>query len=189
MTAPITLTIAVASDNPVKIAVAAAAFSKVFPDKAILPLCVKSVSGVPEQPMGLEETLRGAKNRLAFVKERFPEADYWIAQEGGSYQPDWTHHLCETAYIVAEGKHGGRGIGRTATFPIPTAIAEAVLAGDELGPATDRIFGTTNVKHGVGLIGILTDGHLDRVNLYIPAALVALAQIVHHEWYRARDEG
>ena len=74
----------VASENPVKVAVAKRAFLAVYPSEMFNFLPVKSESGVPDQPMD-EETEQGALNRLAFIRELHPEADFWISQEGGLF--------------------------------------------------------------------------------------------------------
>jgi non-canonical (house-cleaning) NTP pyrophosphatase len=73
----------VASENPVKVRVAERAFSSVYPDEAWEFVAVKSESGVSDQPMN-EETEHGALNRLAYIREKHPDADYWISQEGGN---------------------------------------------------------------------------------------------------------
>ncbi len=75
----------VASTNPVKIEVARRAFTAVFPDEEFDVQGVKSESGVPDQPME-GEARQGALNRLAFVKEKYPDADYWSSQEGGLFR-------------------------------------------------------------------------------------------------------
>ncbi|KKT79179.1 MAG: Non-canonical purine NTP phosphatase, partial [Parcubacteria group bacterium GW2011_GWF2_44_8] len=75
-------TVVVASENPVKVAVAQKSFAAVFPEEEFSFVSLKSESGVGDQPFN-EETERGALNRIDFIKAKYPEADYWISQEGG----------------------------------------------------------------------------------------------------------
>jgi len=74
--------IIVASTNPVKVAVAEAAFRAVFPGEDLEIIGVTTCSGVSEQPYG-DEALMGAAHRLEAVTREHPLADFWISQEGG----------------------------------------------------------------------------------------------------------
>ena len=76
--------IIVASKNPVKIESTRSAFTKMFPDQVFEIEGMSVESGVSNQPMGEEETLLGATNRVNKVFRLSPEADYWVGIEGGS---------------------------------------------------------------------------------------------------------
>ncbi len=174
-------TIIVASDNPVKVGVVQAAFHSFFPLEKFTVVGKKSVSGVPDQPMGEEEIRRGAENRLAEIKKKFPQADYWAAIEGGTV--DDGKIMIQTSFIIIEDRLGHRGIGRPAPYPIQTEIAEAIRTGDALGPATDAFFGTRNIGRKEGNVSIVTNGLISRTELYRHGVVFALAQIVHSDWY------
>lgn len=171
----------VASQNPVKIEVAKRAFGAIFPNEEFEYIGVKSESGVPDQPFG-EETRVGAMNRLAYIKKMHPGADWYISQEGGlHYDGD---KIYNRAWIVAEDKTGAIGESSTASFYIPTKVAEYVRAGDELGTADDKFFGAENSKQSGGGIGFATDGLITRADYYLHAAIVAVCQVIHKEWYQ-----
>ncbi len=76
--------IIIASKNPVKIDSTRAGFAKMFKDEIFEIEGLGVESGVSNQPMGEEETLTGAKNRINNVSLLSPNADYWGGIEGGS---------------------------------------------------------------------------------------------------------
>lgn len=174
-------TVIIASTNPVKVEVAKLSFAGLFPNEPFDFIPHSSESGVPDQPISEEQTLQGAKNRLAFIKQSFPDADYYVAQEGGIV--DEGIDMKQHAYIIIADKEGTEGIGKTATYIIPPKIAELVRQGLELGHATDKFFALTNSKHQHGLIGPLTDNQITRTDLYLQAGIIALAQIKQKQWF------
>jgi non-canonical (house-cleaning) NTP pyrophosphatase len=46
-----------------------------------------------------------------------------------------------------------------------------------------KFFGVDNIKHGNGVIAMLTNNTVSRADYYAQAAIIALSQIVHQEWY------
>ena len=172
--------VVVASTNPAKMKVAMQAFAAVFPEEELTFIALKSDSGVQEQPMG-EETRRGARNRLAFIREGHPDADYYISQEGGLHREGG--RLFSRAWITVCDASGFVAESSTAQFYLPKKIAEYVESGMELGAADDLFFGTANSSHDSGGIGLLTDGLIDRAAYYLPSAIIALSEIKHKEWY------
>jgi inosine/xanthosine triphosphatase len=173
-------TVIVASENPVKVAVAKKAFAAAFPDEEFTFISVKSESGVGDQPFN-EETKRGAENRLLFIKAKHPEADYWMSQEGGSFVDG--EALYNRAWMAVCDKSGFVAKSSTALFYLPTEVTKLVKGGMELGHATDVFFSSINSKHGVGAVGFLTDGIIDRENYYLQAAIIAVSQLKHKDWY------
>jgi inosine/xanthosine triphosphatase len=173
--------VVIASENPVKVEVAKRAFAAVFPDESFEYIAYKSESNVPEQPMG-EETIQGARNRLAYIKTHIPDADYWISQEGGAYT-DY-NEMYARAWIVVSDTEGFTAEASTASEHLPNGIAELMHSGIELGHATDMFFNQTNTKHGLGAIGYLTDGLITRMDYYLQPAIIALSELKHKDWYR-----
>jgi len=173
--------VVIASENPVKIEVAKQAFLSCFPNENFEYISVKSQSGIPDQPMGDEQTILGVKNRIEFIKSKYPEADYFVGQEGGLI--DTGKEMHETAFVGIEDKNGFFALGKTASFLIPFKIAEFVRQGDELGTANDKVTGLVNSKQAGGVISTITDGIIDRTKLYFQAAAIALSQVKHKEWY------
>ena len=163
--------IVIGSENPVKIECIKEAFQLVFAGKEFEYRGVAVDTGVDVQPFGEEETLRGAMNRLRSIREKYPDADYWIGIEGGIEKIESTMYAF--AWIVIRDQNR-IGKARTATFEIPKALRELIEKGYELGDADDMVFNRVNSKHNDGTVGKLTDGIIDRIEFYKHAAILAL---------------
>lgn len=164
--------ISVASLNPVKLRAAQRAFERIFPARRFNVDGVAVPSGVPDQPMNLAETMRGARIRARNVRVARPDADYWVGIEGGI--DDTPLGMCCFARVHIFGNDGREGLGQTGVFYLPREVAELVRAGMELGHADDRVFGRDNSKQANGAIGILTDDVVDREAYYVHAVIMAL---------------
>jgi inosine/xanthosine triphosphatase len=164
-------TVVVASQNPVKIACARSGFARMFPGENFEVRGVDVPSGVSHQPMGDDETLRGARVRAENARATAPDADYWIGIEGGCEERDGTLHGFAWVLAISRDREG---CSRTASFALPPAVTALVRAGVELGHADDQVFGRQNSKQGNGAVGLLTADAVDRVALYEPAVALAL---------------
>ncbi len=172
--------VVIASENPVKVNVAKRAFAVMYPGEEMTFVAVKSDSGVSDQPIG-DETEQGALNRLAFIRGNYKDADFWISQEGGLFRDG--ERLYNRAWMVVCDSDGYVSKSSTALFYLPTEVAKYIREGMELGLANDKFFSTVNSKHGLGAIGYLTDGTIDREAYYLQAAIIALSEIKHKNWY------
>lgn len=174
----------VASKNPVKLTAVKNAFQKVFPNESFEIIGVSVESGVPDQPMGEQETYQGALNRVNAASKLHPEADYCIGQEGGLQEHQG--QLMASAWICIKSRAGKLGHGRTGGFIIPEKMAELVKAGQELGHAADSLFNTTNIKQSSGTIGMLTNNVIDRSTYYTEAVVLALIPFINPDSYQSK---
>ena len=164
--------VVVASKNVVKLSATQLGFEKMFPGVPREHFCISAASDVPDQPMGDEETLLGANNRLQIIRQVEPTADYWVAIEGGC---GWDgKQMSVFAWVVVCSNDGRIGQARSATFFVPPKMADLVRGGMELGLADDAIFGRTNSKQQNGTVGMLTGDVIDRVAYYTEAVVLAL---------------
>ncbi len=173
-------TIVIASTNPVKCKAALKGFQMMFPDEHFEIVQATVDLGIPVQPMTDEETLDGATRRALDMKNRHPEADFWVGIEGGV--ADWPIGMGTFAWVVVYSKNQ-MGRGRSGEFFLPKTVAELVRQGVELGEADDRIFSRNNSKQGNGAIGLLTGDAIDRTALYVPAVVFALIPFKNPELY------
>jgi inosine/xanthosine triphosphatase len=166
--------IAVGSRNPVKLAAATAVLARIVPAAKVQAVTVSS--GVPDQPFGDDETIRGALARAAAARDLL-DADFAIGLEGGVVEmPDGTMRTCAWAAVVArDGRHG---VGGSLAMPLPDAVAKLVREGVELGHAMDQLTGQQNTKHGGGAVGILTAGLVDRQRAYEVLVAYALSPFI-----------
>jgi inosine/xanthosine triphosphatase len=160
-----------ASKNPVKIQAVREAFTQAFPAQPITVEGMAAPSGVSDQPMTDEETLLGAKNRVAYAKKQRPEADYWVGLEGGVAPIE--DKLDAFGWMVIRNDKQ-ESYARSASFFLPPAATKAIHEGGELGPVMDRLFDETNTKHKGGAVGLLTNGLVTREALYVQPLILAL---------------
>jgi inosine/xanthosine triphosphatase len=161
--------IAVGSKNPVKLAAARAVVTRLV--SGITIEAVEVQSGVPDQPFGDDETIRGALARAKGAREKL-DADFGVGLEGGVVEmADGTMRTCAWAAVVS--RSGRHGVGGSLAMPLPESVATMIREGQELGHAMDALTGGSNTKHGAGAVGILTAGLVDRQAAY--EVLVAYA--------------
>ena len=169
------------SGNPVKLNAVKAVLSRC--GSAALCVAVTVSSGIPDQPWGDEETQLGARTRAMAALEA-TDADLAIGIEGGVVaMPDGNLRTC--AWAVAVDRSGRVGVGGSLSVVLPTAVANRVREGQELGHAMDAVAGTTGTKYGGGAIGILSAGIVDRQQAYEPLVVYALAPWLAPEYFGA----
>src|SRR5215475_5543729 len=169
-------TLVVASQNPVKIEATRRGFASMFPGLAFHLHVVAVPSGVRPQPLSDAETLQGALNRVQHAAQLVLQADYWVGIEGGVEERQGSMEAF--AWIVVSAPHL-LGQSRTGTFSLPARVAALIHQGWELGPAVDALYGRSQVKHTTGAVGVLTEGVIDRVQLYEHAVVLALVPFKH----------
>jgi inosine/xanthosine triphosphatase len=169
-------TLVVASHNPVKIEATHRGFASMFPGRAFHLHPVEVPSDVRAQPLSDAETLQGALNRVQHAARLVPQADYWVGIEGGV--EDRQGSMEAFAWIVVSAPPLV-GKSRTSTFSVPGEIAALVRQGHELAAAVEAIYQHTQVKSTTGAVGVLTEGIIDRVQLYEHAVVLALVPFKH----------
>ena len=164
--------IIVASKNPVKINTTQEGFLKMFPEELFEIKGISAESGVSDQPMSEEETLKGATTRAENASLTETNADYWVGIEGGLEEING--EMEAFAWIVVKSKEGIFGKGRTGSFFLPKQVVKLIKQGYELGTADDMVFKRENSKQSNGAVGILTGDVLTRTTYYEPAVILAL---------------
>jgi len=171
--------IAVGSTNPVKLAAVRAVLGALAPSATIASVAVAST--VPDQPFGDDETIRGAVARASAARVAL-SADLGVGLEGGVVEEgDGSMRTCAWAAIV--DAHGRSGVGGSPAMTLPPDVAAMIRDGVELGVAMDRLVGAHNTKHGLGAVGILTAGIVDRQRAYEVLVAYALAPFIAAEHY------
>jgi len=168
-----TKTVIVGSMNPVKIDGVRIGFEKVFPDDVFEFQGYDAPSGVPDQPMGSEETLQGAINRANSCKEQHPDADFFCGLEGGILT-DHQGDMGVTAWVAVLSKGGLLGKGMSSLHLLPPQVSDLIKQGHELGVADDMVFQQSNSKQSGGSIGTLTGGTYTRTDKMVEAVTNAL---------------
>lgn len=166
------LKIMVASENPVKIKASQMGFLAMFPHEKLEIKGIAAKSGVGKQPLTNWQTISGASNRVNYVSQIAPDADYWIGIEGGVEEIKGEMEVF--AWVVVKNKNGKISKGKTGTFTLPQKIVKLVKSGMELGTADDLVFSQKNSKQKSGAVGLLTGNAIDRTKYYVEAVILAL---------------
>jgi inosine/xanthosine triphosphatase len=169
-------TLVVASQNPVKIEATRRGFASMFPGRALHLHPVAVPSGVRPQPLSDVETLQGALNRVQHAACLVPQADYWVGIEGGVEECQGSMQAFAWIVVSAPPLFG---TSRTGTFRVPEEVAVLVRQGYELAAAVEKVYQHTQVKSTTGAVGVLTEGVIDRVQLYAHAVVLALVPFKH----------
>jgi inosine/xanthosine triphosphatase len=174
-----TITIAVGSQNPVKMAAAETILKRAFPEATFVSVLVPS--GVPDQPWGEDQARQGALNRAKAALRKI-RADYGLGLEGGVMETPVGLMTCAWCAIV--DPKGKVGYGGGLHMLLPPLVADVLRQQGELGPTIDALVHEENTKQGPGAIGILTNGLSSRQAAYEQLVAMAAAPFVtgyYHE--------
>lgn len=161
----------VGSTNPVKVNASLAAAIETWPDIEVKGYEVESL--VAAQPVSDEETKQGAINRAqAALKAGLAEVSttvtcLGVGMEGGIV--DLGTEMWSTVWAAVVDQQGNITLAAGARFKVPNSVAELIRKNIEMGHAVADIIGEENknrIKQEQGLIGILTDGFVDRTEEY-----------------------
>ncbi len=172
------LSVAVGSLNPVKVGAARMALERAGFDFALQGVAVPS--GVAEQPIGVEEVTRGARQRALNAREAL-DATWGVGMEGGvEFDGAGDAWLFNVVAIVTSERES---LARGGQLLLPPRVAARLRAGAELGPLMDELLGTSNIKHGLGAVGYLTSGLITREAAFFDCFSRALGPLLHPELY------
>ncbi|WP_210364882.1 DUF84 family protein [Bacillus sp. REN3] len=171
--------VAIGSKNPAKILAVEEAFKFLSAEV----ISIDAHSGVSEQPMSDDETIKGAVNRALEAAER-GEAQIGIGLEGGVQQTHYGLVLCNWGALAAKGMEPL--IAGGARIPLPEEIAKRLLAGEELGPVMDEYARKRNVRKNEGAVGIFTEGQVNRSEMFLHVMKLLVGQ---YEYKIKRNEG
>lgn len=171
--------VAVGSRNPAKVEAASRVFRRAFPGVEVVGIAVPS--GVAAQPVGMEETARGAWHRAGAACSQ-GGADWGVGLEGGvAFDTGGRGWVVSAAVIVH--REGRSSLAWGPAFPLPPAVAARVREGLELGPVIDELARQAVSRGEEGAIGFLTRGLLNRRQLWEAALAAALPPFLHPELY------
>lgn len=179
----------VGSTNPVKINAVIQAASETWPD--VIVKGYEAESRVSNQPRTDEETQRGAENRaVAALKKgledsrlRGNDEALGIGMEGGVFENE-DGEMWNTVWACVVDPKKQTVFSNGERFVLPEILAESIRQGKEMGPAMDKLVGSLNIKHKEGAIGIITNQFIDRTEMYMGLAKLALGLWYGKGWER-----
>jgi inosine/xanthosine triphosphatase len=169
----------VGSENPVKVKATKNILNKFYKNIYISSVVVHS--GVPDQPIGLDQTIEGAINRAR--EACVPGCDMGIGIESGLLETP--HSL--TGYVdmqwcaIYDGEKTTLGV--SAGFEYPPSVIKEVLNGKEVGEVMDGISGVEDLGEKMGAISFLSQGTLNRTTNTEQCVLMAMIPRLNKEIY------
>lgn len=165
--------IAVGSTNPAKISAAKIGFGQVFPGKKVKVLGVNVKSGVSNQPMSDEESIKGAVNRAKSALKSVKNADYGVGMEGGLHQigKNWF----ESGWIAIINKEGKQGLGTCARWQVSGKVMNRLKEKGELANIFQELANVKSAKDTGGVHSLITNNNLTRNITYSHGVIFALA--------------
>ncbi|EPZ45647.1 inosine/xanthosine triphosphatase [Alicyclobacillus acidoterrestris] len=164
------MNVLVGSRNPAKIDAVALAFEALGISVQVRGETVPS--DVSEQPFSNDETMKGAVNRARHAIA-LASADYAVGLEGGVEEGPYGLLLCNWAAVVS--RDGFVSVGAGVQILLPDEVAIEVRRGRELGHVIDEWAGGKHIAKREGTIGILTNGHITRAQMFRDATICALS--------------
>lgn len=161
--------IVIGTKNPAKIQAVQAVFEDYHPEY----ITVEVPSGVSEQPFSDEETIKGAVNRALSALD-IGKGDIGIGLEGGVHEYESGLFLCNWGALAVKGE--APIIAGGARIPLPVEIASKLRVGEELGPVMDDYANKENIRKKEGAIGILTNGQVDRAEMFTHVMKLLIGQ-------------
>lgn len=174
----------VGSTNPVKVNSVINAASETWPEVKVNGFSTDS--GIPEQPIGDLVTKQGAENRakavLEIAKKEGVKKDFLgVGLEGGVFTDD-EGVMWSTVWIAVIDLKGDIYHANGARFQVPAIVAERISKGEEMGPIIAKVVGEEDIRSKQGMIGIITEGFVDRTEEYSGIVKMALGLWHGRNW-------
>jgi inosine/xanthosine triphosphatase len=169
--------------NPTKVDSVKEAFSLYdkFNEAKFIPLKVSS--NISDQPVTLEETIKGAKNRAV---NAFKNCEYSVGLESGLFKVSETNtgYIDICVAVIYDGKNYFIGLGPGLEFPklvIKDILEKGMNATDSF--YKNNFTNKTNIGYEEGIVSIMTCGAIDRKEYHRLSVIMALAQLLNKDKY------
>ncbi|HTY46517.1 MAG TPA: inosine/xanthosine triphosphatase [Methanomassiliicoccales archaeon] len=169
------ITVAVGSDNPVKVRAVEAVMRRVFDQVEVSSVRVSS--GVPSEPWG-DDVPRGA---VARAMKAIGTSDFGVGVEAGLFERNGD--LYDVQFCAVVDKLGRVTLGQGSGFQYPPKVAGLLRQGKTVGQAFQELYAVERSGKGIGAIGFLTHGLLPRSELSEQAVIAAMVPRMRKELY------
>ena len=172
--------ISIGSKNPTKVDALKNILIEYEMFKQIEVIGVEVETGVSDQPMSVDETIQGAKNRAKFAYNKVTNSKYAFGIESGFMKVESTKQgymqICVCAIFDGQNYH----IGFSPSFECPIDIMNYILTDNlNLAQAANKSGYTAdeNVNKSEGVVGVLTKGKITRTDYSTYAIIMAMIHI------------
>lgn len=179
--------ILVGSANRYKLEAVSSALGEVFGDEVELDIRSKNVtSQIDAQPVGHEQTIQGALNRLAELRQLVAgfHYDLLVAFENGIYsvQIDDTPNWFDLAWVAVADAEGKQVLAHSAGIALEIGdVEKAARYGYKFNTVGKAIAERTGADKS-DPHSFLTNGVVGRTELLRGALKVAVGQLLHRTW-------
>ncbi|BCX14463.1 MAG: hypothetical protein KatS3mg088_146 [Patescibacteria group bacterium] len=115
--------------NPDKVKIVQNSFKEIHLEVEIVR--VEAGSGITDQPLDKETTLKGAINRAKSAREIEPRSDFWLGLEEGLQDYEGLYNLVTFACLI--DKTGENFIGEGQEIPLPKKVSDEIRKGGWFG--------------------------------------------------------
>ncbi len=170
--------IAIATASELKIRALKDALALLKIDAEILS--AHTESGIPEQPIGFEQTSLGAKNRLMQCKKNF-DADISVAVESGVVKILENNFDIACVHVVT--RDGRESIAYSSGYFVPEwMLNEAHKNDSDIGVVTKRVSGGEEKDP----LGYFSDNTINREHSLSQAIVLALVKLFNEDKYKIK---
>lgn len=143
-------------------------------------IAVKSESGVPNQPFGMEQILTGAKNRAGNALKA-QEAEFAIGIENGIIKIDQMNKWMDTLAVVVILEDGKASSAIGLAYPIPGWVVDEIKReSSELGHVVQKL----NPALEKDPINYFSDGKIKREETITQAIVSAMLEFTSSDKYK-----
>jgi len=182
--------ICVGSLNPTKIYAVERAFSKYFNHFQIFKLKVKS--SVPNQPVGMDEIIKGAKYRaqmsLNYLKndKKLNVDIFGVGIEAGLVEISFAKtNYMDFQFCVIMDEFQIITLGSGVAFEYPQSVIDKIISNrnSEIGDIIGKLANNPNLKNEAGAISFLSKNVINRTDILSQAVICALLPRINNDLY------
>lgn len=171
--------IVIASVNETKVNVVKKVISSLLPKEIFYFISIDLERGGCE-PVGKNACVEQIQEAIKHAKKLEPDGTYYVAMEGGI--EDLGIMMDEISYVIVENAKGMQGISHAVSFPIPKQLISKIKEGQPFADAVDCLFKTSDTRQE-GFIKIITNGLVNKEDLYFQPTAVAFSKLLHSDWF------
>ncbi|MFX1297932.1 MAG: inosine/xanthosine triphosphatase [Promethearchaeota archaeon] len=182
--------ICVGSLNPSKVNAVRIAFNKYYTNFEIYQ--IKAKSSVPNQPIGMDLIIKGAKNRAKTAlnylinKQKIYNNIFGVGIEAGLVKvPHSNSGYLDFQFCTIMDENKNLTLGSGIAFEYPQTVINEIFSdkNTEIGDIMGRLANNMNLKNEGGAISFLSKNAITRTEILTQAVICALLPRINKELY------
>lgn len=182
--------ICISSLNPTKINAVKIAFSKYYKNFKVYK--IKADSKVPDQPIGMDLILKGAKHRaksalLYLMNEQdIYENIFGVGIEAGLVKVPYAQtNYMDFQFCIIMDENKRINLGSGIAFEYPRSVIDEIFSNQEteIGEIMEKLANNMNLKNESGAISFLSKKTITRTEILTQAVICALLPRINKKLY------